>query len=238
MKYREIHIKEEDTEVVTELLTNFILKQNHLRNLCLQMQGIEEENLNEDMLYSHIYWSIVNKNYSTIHLMKEKKKTINLNKLIVGPWFNLYTMLSEISKKRMISDDLWAYKAKHAHNGYELLKIYNNYKLFHLSDRENDNLLNILDPNSKEYSYLKLLLSKTKIEESLKNRYGEEEAKNYISYLNSYENKEKDKLLFIYSGNATIEEYEEFTSSLGKDKKRNNNKMIRKISKNFFKQKK
>ena len=170
--------------------------------------------------------------------MKEKKKTINLNKLIVGPWFNLYTMLSEISKKRMISDDLWAYKAKHAHNGYELLKIYNNYKLFHLSDRENDNLLNILDPNSKEYSYLKLLLSKTKIEESLKNRYGEEEAKNYISYLNSYENKEKDKLLFIYSGNATIEEYEEFTSSLGKDKKRNNKKMIHKISKNFFKQKK
>ncbi len=76
MKYREIHIKEEDTEIVTELLTNFILKQNHLRNLCLQMQGIEEENLNEDMLYSHIYWSIVNKNYSTIHLMKEKKKLL------------------------------------------------------------------------------------------------------------------------------------------------------------------
>ena len=118
------------------------------------------------------------------------------------------------------------------------LKIYNNYKLFHLSDRENDNLLNILDPNSKEYRDLKLLLSKTKIEESLKNRYGEEEAKNYISYLNSYENKEKDKLLFIYSGNATVEEYEEFTSSLGKDKKRNNKKMIHKTSKNFFKQKK
>ena len=237
MKYREIHIKEEDLENIAELLTSFILKQNKLRNLCLEMQDLEIEKIDEEFLYSHIYFSLLNKHYSTMHVIERKRKNINLNKTIVGPWYNIYTMLAEICSKRSLSDEDWINLAKSSHNGYELLKVYNNYKLFHL-EHENDNLLTLLDPRSTEYNYLKLLLLKRNIEKDLKDKYGELTAEEYINYLNSYKNKEKDKMLFIYSGNATLEEYREYIDELGKGKKAKKNKMIiDKINKRFYQNK-
>lgn len=208
MKKREIKIEDNEITIISILLTDLIIRENNLKNKILSSQNLKLDKLSRRYLENHLTERILKKDFYNMHLMKKNKRIINLNKAIVGEYSNIQSMLYDIIKYRSLTNKDYKELINNSNNGSELLLVYKYYKMSHLRN-EGDSVIGILEDSARK-SYLELLVAKERVEKQIELKYGIEMQEFFIRQIN--EEKDKNQMYFILSGNATIEEYECFSS--------------------------